>query len=260
LDGEPHQVIGVLAPGAFDRDETRFWKACLHARTAFLKIHWLTVYARLRPGTTLTQAREQMQSIHAALTEGASSEDREAAIAVEPSPECCGPRIAALPSVAFGAVALVLLIACANVANLLLAKGATRRRELAVRAALGAGRGRLVAQLLTESLVLCLLGGVAGVAVADLLIRVATPLLSESLPFTAAVILDWRALAVAGAIALAVALLAGALPAMQTAFGNLAESMNRSARGSSGAHAGYARHCHWGGRARWYWSRALCCC
>ena len=144
-------------------------------------------------------------------------------------------------SVAFGAVALVLLIACANVANLLLAKGATRRRELAVRAALGAGRGRLVAQLLTESLVLCLLGGVAGVAVADLLIRVATPLLSESLPFTAAVILDWRVLAFAGAIALAVALLAGTLPAMQTAFGNLAESMNRSARGSSGAHAGVRR-------------------
>jgi putative ABC transport system permease protein len=77
--------------------------------------------------------------------------------------------------------------------------------------------------------------------VADLLIRVATPLLSESLPFTAAVILDWRALAFAGAIALAVALLAGALPAMQTAFGNLAESMNRSARGSSGAHAGVRR-------------------
>jgi putative ABC transport system permease protein len=243
LDGEPHQVIGVLAPGAFDRDETRFWKPLIFTpEQRSLKIHWLTVHGRLRDGVTLTQARDQMQAIHAGLTEGASSEDREAAIAVEPFVRMLvGAGLQRSISVAFGAVALVLLIACANVANLLLAKGATRRRELSVRAALGAGRGRLVAQLLTESLVLCLLGGAAGVAVADLLIRFATPLLSESLPFTAAVTLDWRVLAFASAIALAVALLAGTLPAMQTAFGNLAESLNRSARGSSGEHAGVRR-------------------
>ena len=179
-----------------------------------------------------------MQAIHAALTANAPAEDREATIAVEPFARLLvGPGLQRSVSVAFGAVALVLLIACANVANLLLAKGATRRRELAVRAALGAGRYRLVGQLFTESLVLCLLGGVAGIAVADLLIRVATPLLAESIPFTAAVTLDVRVLAFAGAIALGVALLAGTLPAMQTAFGNLAETLNRGSRGSSGAHS-----------------------
>ena len=106
-----------------------------------------------------------------------------------------------------------------------------------MRAALGAGRYRLVGQLFTESLVLCLLGGMAGIAVADLLIQAATPLLAESIPFTAAVTLDVRVLAFAGAIALGVALLAGTLPAMQTAFGNLAETLNRGSRGSSGAHS-----------------------
>ena len=243
LDGEAHQVIGVLAPGAFDRDETRFWKPLIFTPDQrSLKVHWLTVYGRLRGGATLTQARERMQAIHAALTADASSEDREAAIAIEPLARLLvGAGLQRSISVAFGAVAMVLLIACANVANLLLAKGATRRRELAVRAALGAGRCRLVGQLLTESLVLCLLGGMAGIVVADLLIRVAIPMLSESIPFTAAVTLDFRVLAFAGAIAVAVALLAGTLPAMQTAFGNLAESLNRSARGSSGAHSGMRR-------------------
>jgi putative ABC transport system permease protein len=108
---------------------------------------------------------------------------------------------------------------------------------LAIRAALGAGRGRLVAQLLTESLVLCLVGGGAGVAVAFLLIRAATPFLAQSLPYTAAVGLDMRAFAFAAAVALGAALLVGALPA----FGNLAQSLNRSARGSSGGHAGIRR-------------------
>ncbi|MDR3699185.1 MAG: ABC transporter permease [Candidatus Sulfopaludibacter sp.] len=240
LDGASHLVIGVLAPGAFDRDETRFWKPLIFTsdQLATRNVHWLTVYGRLRDGVTITQARERMSAIHTAMTEGAPKEDREAAIDVEPLERLLvGDGLQRSMTVAFGAVTLVLLIACANVANLLLAKGATRRRELAVRAALGAGRSRLVGQLFTESLVLCLLGGIAGVAVAALLLALARPVLADSIPFTAAVSLDFRVLAFAGAVALGVALLAGTLPALRMAFGNLAQGLNGSARGSSGAHS-----------------------
>ncbi|QOY90663.1 ABC transporter permease [Paludibaculum fermentans] len=239
LDGEPYQVIGVLAPGAFDRDETKFWKPLAFTPVEReSKSHWLMVYGRLREGAELTQVNGRMQAVYAATMEKASEEDRQGAIVVERLARLLvGDNLQRSISIAFGAVALVLLIACANVANLLLAKGAARSKELAVRSALGASRGRLVAQLLTETLVLCLLGGAAGVVLAWTLIRVATPALKEALPFTAEVTLDPRVLGFAGLVALAVALLTGTFPALQTSFGSLAQTLNRAARGSSGSHA-----------------------
>ena len=239
LDGVPHQVIGVLPPGAFDRDETRFWKPLVFTPDQEVRdIRWLTVYGRLRTGATVAQASQRMQAINAALMAAHSIQDRNGTINVAPlAPLLVGAGLQRSIYVAFGAVALVLLIACANTVNLLLAKAASRGRELAVRAALGASRGRLIAQLLTESMVVCLLGGVAGVALAGLLLRAARPLLAESLPFTADVTLDLRVLAFAAVVALGVALLAGTFPALRATYSDVAESLNRSVRGSSGAHA-----------------------
>ncbi|MGA3186755.1 MAG: FtsX-like permease family protein [Bryobacteraceae bacterium] len=115
---------------------------------------------------------------------------------------------------AFGAVVVVWLIACANVANLVLAKGTTRRKEMALRAALGASRGRLIGQLLTESMVLCLLGGVAGVFLGSLLLHAAAPLVAASLPFTADLSMDLRVLAFAAVAVTAVLILVGLLPSL----------------------------------------------
>lgn len=240
LDGEPYQVVGVLAPGAFDRDETRFWKplAFTQDQLAAPEIHWVTVYGRLAGGVTLSGANDRMQSINAALLPSKPVHDREGTVVVAPLARLLvGNRLERSIYVAFGAVTLVLLIACANVVNLLLAKGALREKELAVRAALGAGRGRLITQLLTESTLLCLLGGAAGIAAAGLLIRAARPLLADSLPFTADVRLEPRVLAFAVAVAFGVALAAGTLPALRASFGNLAAGLNRSGRGSARGHA-----------------------
>lgn len=237
LDGEAHQVIGVLPPGVFDRDPAEIWTLLVFTPEQRVRqVHWLTVHGRLREEVSLGQARQQMRAIHAALVDVTSAYERNATIVVQRLDRLLvGASLRQSIVLAFGAAAIVLLIACANAANLLMARGAARRKELAVRAALGAGRGRLVAQFLTESAVLALLGGAAGVALAFVLIRVASPMLSESLPYTADVGLDLRVLAFAAAAALGVAMLVGTFPALQANVNDLLQSLNQAARGSSGA-------------------------
>ncbi len=238
LDGEAHQVIGVLSPGVFDRDQAEFWKPLVFTPDQQTRdYHWLTVHGRLHRDATLAQAREQMRAIDEALADVTPAFKQDWTVVVEPFDRLLvGDSLHQSIIIAFGAVVAVLLIACANVANLLLARGAARRKEMAVRAALGAGRGRLVAQLLSECLVLCLLGGATGLAVAALLIRAAEPVLAESIPYTATVGLNLPVLAFAAAAVLGVTLLVGALPALQTSLGRLSNAMNQSTRGSSGGH------------------------
>jgi len=235
LDGEVCRVIGILQPGAFDRSRIQFWKPLVFTAAQRLGgTHWLTVYGRLRAGITIAQARSQMQAIQAALVQTEPTGDRGGTIAIEPLAQLLvGANLQRSISVAFWAVLLVLLIACANAANLLFAQGATRGTELAVRTALGAGRGRLIRQLLTESFALCLLGGVAGVAVAYVLIRLAKPVLSQSLPFTAEVSLNPDVLAFAAFVVLGIVLLAGIFPALRASAVNLADSLKQSVRSPS---------------------------
>ncbi len=241
LDGEPHRIIGVLPAGSFDRDEARFWKPLIFAPDQLnRRHHWLHVIGRLRSDVSVEQAQAQMNILRASL--GSLIPQKELGFAVDPFAQMLvGDTLRRSIYLAFGAVLLVLLIACANVANLVLAKGATRRKEMALRAALGAGRGRLIGQLLTESLVLCLLGGMAGIAVAYLLLHAASPLVAASLPFTAELSMDLRVLGFAAAAVMAVLILTGLLPSFQTSFGKLSSSLNQGARGSSGSSASVRR-------------------
>jgi len=241
LDGEAHRVIGILPAGSFDRDEAVFWKPLIFAPDQMNRgQHWLSPIGRLRAGVSLKQAQAKLTALRASLNDQIFQKDW--GFAVEPFAQLLvGDTLRRTIYLAFGAVALVLLIACANVANLALAKGLTRRKEIAVRAALGASRGRLIVQLLTESLVLCFLGGAAGVALSELLLHAAMPLVAASLPFTADLSMDLRLLGFVAAAVMAVLILTGLFPSLQVSLGGLASALNQSGRGSTGSRAAMRR-------------------
>jgi predicted lysophospholipase L1 biosynthesis ABC-type transport system permease subunit len=220
----------VLPKGSFDRDRARFWKPLIFAPEQLNRAqHWLHVIGRLRSGVNIEQARARMNTLRAGLAPVMPAWKKDWRFTVEPFARMLvGDSLRRSIYLAFGAVVMVLLIACANVANLVLAKGATRRKEMALRASLGAGRGRLIAQLLTESLVVCVLGGLAGISLAYLLLHAAAPLVETSLPFTADLSLDTRVLGFAAAAVMAVLMLTGLLPSFQISSRARKASMRRS--------------------------------
>ena len=245
LDNEPHRVIGVLPQGAFDRHRARpleepasFWR--LNAFTAEERAassHWLNPVARLKPGVSLEQAHADLLAVRAQIADTIPAWKKDWSVAIETfDRQLVGESLRQSIWIALGAVALVLLIACANLTNLLLSRGAARRKEIAVRVALGASRGRLVTQMLTETLVLGVLGGMAGVGLAAILLRAAVPLLPLDLPFTADVSLNLRVLAFSSTIALLVSAFVGVLPAMRLSSAPAADALNSVTRGSSGQH------------------------
>jgi putative ABC transport system permease protein len=245
LDGKPHRVLGVLPAGVFDRDmqqrdiQPAFWKPLVFTPDRLGGSHWLDVVARMKPGVTLAQAQQAMLAVNTQLIPVTPKwKIRDGwSVAVDPfDVRFMNDTLRSSVGVAGGAVLLVLLIACANLANLLLTKGVGRQKEMAVRAALGASRGRLISQLLAESFVLCLIGAAAGLAVAVGILEAVVPLLQPWLPFTADVSIDGRVFAFAIGAAVLVSVVIGLLPALQTSTGALAPSLNQGARGSSGGH------------------------
>jgi putative ABC transport system permease protein len=201
--------------------------------------HDLHCVARLKPGVTLQQAKEVMASLSLRVSVEHVTPARSAV--VTPLREELAGKTHTSLIVLLGASAAVLLIACVNLANLLMSRGAVRRREVAVRAALGASRGRLLTQFLIENLVLAGLGAIAGIALAIPFMRFLDTLVPETMAATR-LTLNWHVLAFSAAIAIAAGLIFGLVPALGWSRIALQEGLRDGGRGSTGGRSHRFQH------------------
>jgi putative ABC transport system permease protein len=231
--------VGVLAPGPADRVQHKIYvPIAFKPEQKNHDFHWLLVLGRLKSGTTLAQANANMDAVTRHIAEAYPSSNKGWSASVEPLKNNFLSRdtIQGL-WLLLGAVCFVLLIACVNVANLLLARGFARQREIAVRASLGASGGRLFGQLLAESLVLALAGGALGVALASILLKVIMATMPPyTLPSEADVRLNLPVLIFTVAAAVVSGLIFGCAPAWQAMRLNLNEALKEGGRaGASGS-------------------------
>jgi len=245
LNDELYTVIGVMPPRTFFPEcDTQLWTPLAFAPEQLRDYgtHNYLVYGRLKPGVTLAQANREM-SLVAGRMAGADEHYKGSGAEVYSLHEMMVGNSRVVLLVLLGAVVLVLLIGCVNIANLLLARSAVRSREFAIRGALGASRIQVVRQLFTESMLLAALGGVAGILVArfslQALVRVSPPDLPriwEGVP------LDLRALGFAAGVTLSAGLLFGLAPALQSTVSDLILKLNEGSRSSSAGRQSHLVH------------------
>ncbi len=239
VNGKPTTVVGVMPPRFKFPESELLWvpvRPLVH--TTPRDERGLATFARLKPGVTIKRANSELTAIAAAL---ASEYPREnegfTTRAVLMRDELVPADMKLVILAMMGAVTSVLLIACANVANLLLARASSRHREIAIRSAIGAGRGRIVRQLLTESVLIALAGAALGMLIAlwglDLMNAAIPP--SDQVPYYIQWKIDGRALVYAIVVAVFTGLLFGLAPALQTTGTNLQESLKEGARGATGS-------------------------
>ena len=237
MNGATYQIAGVM-PASFDltSDSEELWTpiAFTPAQRAMHDEHYLSVYGRLKPGVTRQQAQGKLDAVAMRLRREFPKDDETVSFGTVPFAEQFVGDVRTRLLTLLAAVGLVLLIACGNVANLLLARGAARAREIAVRTALGAGRGRIIRQLLTESVVLAFCAAGAGLLVARAAVAAVMAWGPSDVPRLEQAHIDPVALGFAMAVALVSSVLCGLAPALRLARRDVQAGLRDGGRGSTG--------------------------
>jgi putative ABC transport system permease protein len=237
IDGTPHTVVGVLAPGTTDRLQNKLYlPLAFKPEQINHDFHFLLVMGRLKPGVTLAQANENMKAVATNIARAFPVSNKGWGASVEPlKNNFLSKETTTGLWLLLGAVGFVLLIACANVANLLLARGSARQREIAVRASMGASRARLFRQFITESVVLAGIGGLLGVGLASLMLDGLLAMMPPfTLPSEADVRLNVPVLLFTLLVSMLSGVLFGCIPAWQASRANLNETLKDGGRSTVG--------------------------
>jgi predicted permease len=238
LDNQPRTIIGVMpADFFFPHRDVQLWIAMRFAPIDFVdrSNNYLYAMAKLRPGVSMAQARAEMRLIGAQLRRQYPKENQGVKVAVtDLRDQDISARTRMLLKALLGAALCVLLIACINLANLLLARALVRRKELAVRTAMGAGRERLVRQLLTESLILAIAGGALGILIAIAVAPLLVKLVPQFLPISAEPAFDLRLLGSAALLTCLTGIAFGVFPALRACNGASVSGLQEGSRGGLG--------------------------